>query len=108
MGRGDWPWLILGMMVATYLVRVLPFIVLSQREMPRLLRRFLRYVPVSTLTALIVLLVVAPQGTVSLRPDNAYLWGGLAGALAAWRTRRLLPTLAMGMVCFWAARALWG
>jgi len=100
--------LILGMVAATYSSRYLPFALLEGREMPLLMRRFLRFVPVSVLTALIVLMTVTPRGTIDLRLTNAYLWGGAASAIVAWRTRRLLPTIALGMVFFWLWRFLLG
>lgn len=108
MARIDQAVLILGMIAATYSSRVLPFALLEGREVPPLLRRFLRFVPVSVLTALIVIMTVTPEGAIDLRPTNAYLWGGVASAIVAWRTRRLLPTIALGMAFFWLWRALVG
>ena len=46
--------LILGMMLVTYLPRLLPLAALSQRPLPPLLRRFLRYIPYAALGALII------------------------------------------------------
>lgn len=98
--------LILGMVAATYSSRILPFALLEGREIPHLIQRYLRFVPVSVLTALIVLMTMTPQGTIDLRLTNAHLWGGVASAIVAWRTRRLLPTIALGIVFFWLWRAL--
>ncbi len=46
--------LILGMMVVTYLPRLLPLIALSERPLHPLLRRFFLYIPYTALGALIV------------------------------------------------------
>ena len=106
--RIDLALLILGMIAATYSSRILPFALLEGREIPLLIQRYLRFVPVSVLTALIVLMTMTPQGVIDLRLTNAYLWGGVASTIVAWRTRRLLPTIALGIVFFWLWRALVG
>jgi branched-subunit amino acid transport protein len=46
--------LIAGMMLVTYLPRLLPLATLSKRPLPRLLRRFLGYIPYAALGALII------------------------------------------------------
>ncbi|MDR3588218.1 MAG: AzlD domain-containing protein [Negativicutes bacterium] len=46
--------LIIGMMVVTYLPRLLPLVALSKRPLPGPLRRFLCYIPYAALGALIV------------------------------------------------------
>lgn len=46
--------LVLGMAAVTYLPRLLPLIILTERPLPSFLRRFLLYVPYTALSALIV------------------------------------------------------
>jgi branched-subunit amino acid transport protein len=46
--------MIIGMMLVTYLPRLLPLIAISQRPLHPLLRRFLTYIPFTALGALIV------------------------------------------------------
>lgn len=46
--------LIIGMMIVTYLPRLLPWVVLSKRPLHPLARRFLLYIPYTALGALIV------------------------------------------------------
>jgi branched-subunit amino acid transport protein len=46
--------LIIGMMIVTYLPRLLPLVILSKRPLPPLVRRFLCYIPYAALGALIV------------------------------------------------------
>ncbi len=46
--------LILGMMAVTYLPRLLPLLVMTERPLPPLLKRFLVYIPYTALSALIV------------------------------------------------------
>lgn len=46
--------LIIGMMVVTYIPRLLPLVILSERPLPPAMRRFLTYIPFTALSALIV------------------------------------------------------
>ncbi len=98
--------LILGMMTVTYATRYMILGLWGRAALPKPVLRWLRFVPISVLTAIIVLSTLAPQGTVDLRPANAYFWGGLATALIAWRTRQMLPTIIGGMLFFWLWRLL--
>lgn len=93
-----WLWLTLFVVGAlTYFQRV-SFIAFDDR-LPATgrLRRGLRFVPVSVLTALITsdLLVVGDALLVS--PANARLVAGLVAIVVAWRTRSILWTLLAGM-----------
>jgi branched-subunit amino acid transport protein len=48
-------WLvILGMMVATYIPRLIPLITLTDRPLPPFFRRFLQFIPYTALGALII------------------------------------------------------
>jgi branched-subunit amino acid transport protein len=100
--------LILGMVAVTYAARYGVIGLWGRAALPDLALRWLRFVPVAVLTAVIVLSTFAPQGFVDLRPGNAYLWGGVAAVLIAWRTRHVLLTIAGGMAAFWVWRMLFG
>ena len=93
-----------GMAVVTYFTRF-TMIALLGREMPPLLRRWLRHVPVAVLAALVAPAALAPQGTLRLGP---HALAAVVGVLAAWRTRNVLFTIAAGMAAFWVLRALVG
>lgn len=71
----DVMWIIMGMMVVTFIPRLLPFYLIHNKELPKKLKRFLNYIPVTALGALIV-----PGAIVSIegRP-----WIGLAGFASA-------------------------
>ena len=96
--------LILGMMLVTYATRYTIMGLGGRAALPEPVLRWLRFVPISVLTAIIVLSTLAPQGTVDLRPTNAYVWGGVATVMIAWRTRQMLPTIVGGMLFFWMWR----
>jgi len=92
----------LGMALATYLTRYTMIAALRQ-ETPALLQRWLRYVPVALLAALIVPAALAPQGCLEI---GLRAWAVLAGSLVAWRTRNVLWTILGGLAVFWLFRIL--
>jgi len=91
-----------GMALATYFTRYTMIAALGQ-GVPPLLRRWLRYVPVAVLAALVVPPVVAPQGCLEV---GLRTWAVLAGAIVSWRTRSVLLTILGGMATFWLLKML--
>jgi branched-subunit amino acid transport protein len=71
------------------------------QEMPPLLRRWLRYVPVAVLAALVAPAALAPQGRLEI---GTHAGAVLAGAVVAWRTRNALWAILGGMAVFWFFR----
>src|SRR6185312_9481141 len=88
-------WAILGMAAALYLLRASGF-VLADLAVPEGWARMLSFVPIATLTALIVTSVAA-------RPDQAAIRLCAAGgaALVVWRTRRMWLCIVAGMLFYW-------
>ncbi len=68
-------WIIIGTMIVTYIPRVLPFILISGKPLPRKVVIFLEYIPYAALGALIL------PGAIDAIPDNPLAAGcGLAFA----------------------------
>jgi branched-subunit amino acid transport protein len=89
-----------GMVVVTYGVR-LSFLVFGHGvAFPPWLERALRYVPAAVLTALIVPMALAPQGTVDVSLHNAYLPGAVAAVAVALWTRQTLAAIVGGFVVY--------
>ncbi len=90
---------ILGMGLATFLPRWLPLMWLSGREISPLFGRWLRFVPASILSALVVpSILLDPARDLSLiRPEFLVALPTLA---FAWWTRSLGGTVVVGMVLF--------
>jgi len=93
--------IILGMALATFLIRFSPIALLS-RDVPPLLARWLRYIPVAIFTALVVPGLLAPEGGARIGPE---LWAGLVGLLVAHRSHQVLPVILAGMATYWLLRA---
>lgn len=86
------------------LVLLVPSIVEgSEAEGPSLLQRWLRYVPVAVLAALIAPAVLVFQDRLNIGPRT---WAVLTGAVVAWRTGNVLFTILGGLIAFWVFRVL--
>lgn len=85
--------LVLACALVTALPRVLPLVVLSRLQLPRLVTEWLRYVPLAVLQALLVieLLGAGIEGIVAI---------AAAFAVALW-TRSLLGTVIAGVALYW-------
>lgn len=92
------PWLVMiAVGVLTFSTR-LSFIVLLERwQTPPLLRRALRFVPVSVLTAIIIPELVLPGGEMDISFGNARLLAGIIAILVAWKTKNIVWTIIAGM-----------
>ncbi len=99
---------ILGMAAVTYLLRVLPITVLSRVRIPRPIERWLSFVPVSVMAALVATEVVRPDGRWLAPLSNPYLLAALPTAAVYHKTRSLLGATVVGILCFLALRALVG
>ncbi|MAS35842.1 MAG: branched-chain amino acid transport [Anaerolineaceae bacterium] len=98
--------LVAGMALVTVAIRYPTMAIFGRIPLPDALIRALRYVPVAVLTAIIVPLMIMPDGEVALSLDNAFLIGGIAATVIAWRTKNLLLTIVLGMAIFLIWRAV--
>lgn len=96
--------LIAGMFAVTFSVRYLPLLMSGRIEFPAALERALRFVPVAVLTALIMPMILLPNGQWQLSMGNPYIVASLvAVGVAAWR-KNLLLTIVVGLVVFFVWR----
>lgn len=91
--------ILIGLMtVVTYLPRVFPVIVLSRRRMPPLVERWLSYVPVAVLAALLAPAIFAPAGNLDFSASsNPAFWVSMPVFVMAVVTRNLFATVLTGM-----------
>ncbi|SKA92583.1 Branched-chain amino acid transport protein [Paucidesulfovibrio gracilis DSM 16080] len=97
---------IVGMALVTYIPRALPVLALSSRSLSPGLRRFLSYVPVAVLSALLVPSLLAPDAKLDVSGTNVFLWVSLILLPFCIRTRSFFGTVALGMGL--VALARWG
>jgi branched-subunit amino acid transport protein len=98
---------IAAMTVLTFAVRYSFFALPPEVRFPPWVGRVLAYVPVAVLTAIVVPMVLIPDGEHwDLSWRNAWLVGALASGVIAWRYGKLLVAIAAGFVVFLAWRWL--
>ncbi|MGE5590810.1 MAG: AzlD domain-containing protein [Bacillota bacterium] len=88
---------ILGMAVVTYLPRALPMTVLSRMKLPEAFRRWLGFVPVAVLAALLGPALLLPSGGWQPVRENLPLLASLPAFWVAGKTRDLLGTVLTGL-----------
>ena len=70
-------------------------------RIPDVVLRALRLIPAAVLAALAAPAFVRPGGGWEVPWENLRLMAGVIAALAAWRTRNVLATIAAGMAALW-------
>jgi branched-subunit amino acid transport protein len=88
-------WLILGMGVGVYALR-LAGLIFRDIALPAAWERALRFVPVALLTGLVV---VGLNGQVTVEPFRLIAVAG--AAYAAYRTKKMWACILAGMVVYW-------
>ena len=99
---------IVGMVLVTFLPRVVPVWFLASRSLPPLVVSWLSYVPPAVLAAMLLPSIVAPEGFVDLRWNNLYLMAAIPTLLVAWKTRSMVGSVLIGMALVALARLVWG
>ncbi len=95
---------ILGMALVTYLPRLLPVWLLSNRQLPEVVVTWLRYVPAAVLSAMLVPSILVDGKQLHLAPDNLYLLAFFPTLLVAWKTRSMFGAVVVGMALIALAR----
>lgn len=90
-------WIIAAMGVVTYLPRALPLAVLARTKIPEGFIRWLRFVPVAVLAALLAPELLLRDGAFELSLDNHFLLAAVPCFLVAVKTKNLLLTVGVGL-----------
>ena len=85
----------------TYLLRLSFILIFSNRDVPPLILRILRFVPAAVLPAIIVPAFVFQDSVLRLSLDNPRLIAGILASLVAWYTKNVLATIGSGMGALW-------
>jgi branched-subunit amino acid transport protein len=105
---------ILGMGVVTYLLRLLPLLILARRRparrstMPPWVEAWLRHVPAAVLAAMLFPSLWVAEGQAKLSPNTLYLWAAIPTLAIAWKTRSLFGAVLAGMAVVALGRLLSG
>ncbi len=98
----------LGMLAVTYIPRMAPLVALATRSLPEPVVRWLSFVPVSVLSAMLFPSLLLKDGGFDLSADNFFLWAAVPAFLLAWRTKSFFGTVALGMGLVAAGRYFLG
>lgn len=102
-------WAVIGAMaLANYVVRFLPIAIVSRLELPAPIRRWLSFVPVAVMAALVAGEVLRPGGKAVVPWTNPYLFAAIPTGLVFYKTRSFLGATLAGILFFLAFRALLG
>ncbi len=96
--RSDMIYIIIGMSIVTQLPRLLPLVVLSRLNLPPLVIRWLKQIPIAVLSALLFPSLFMPNGNLSFSLDNTTLLAALPCILVAFKTKNLLLTILTGII----------
>ena len=94
----------LGMLVVTYLPRLLPMLLFSNHHLPPLVVTWLRYVPAAALSAMLLPSLVLAENQLNLRFNNIFLWAAIPTFVVAIKTKSLFGSVIIGMMVVAIAR----
>jgi branched-subunit amino acid transport protein len=99
---------IIGMALTNVVLRFVPLAILSRLALPRVVERWLSYVPVTVMAAILATEVLRPSGAWLPLNDNPYLLATVPTALIYWYTRSFLGATVGGVIAFLAFSYLLG
>lgn len=96
--------IIIGSAIVTFIPRVLPLVVLSRITLPDWGMRWLSFVPVAVMAALVGQELVLPNGKLSLSQTNIELLAAIPTFAVAIISRSLLATVLTGIISMMVLR----
>lgn len=96
--------IIIGASIVTLIPRVLPLVVLSRIQIPEWGMRWLNYVPVAVMAALVGQELLMKKGEWSPLQSNLELLAALPTFIVAKLTRSLLGTVVVGIISIMVLR----
>ena len=100
--------LVIGMAITNIVMRWAPMAVLSRLELPGPVRRWLDYIPVTVMAAIVATQLLHPNGRFALTLANPYLLAAIPTAGVYKFTRSFLAATVAGVLSFLAFRYLLG
>jgi branched-subunit amino acid transport protein len=98
--------LVIGMAVTNIVLRWTPLAIMSRIELPGVVRRWLGYVPVTVMGAIVAMQVLRPQGIIRIDLANPYLLAAVPTAVVYKLTSSFLGATLAGILSFLAFRHL--
>lgn len=98
--------IILGMAAVTYITRIGSLVVFHYTGIPDWLEGWMKHVPTSIFTALIVPALLFPKGYLDITIHNHYLIAGIIAAVVAYKSHNIIMTIGLGMLIMLSFRWL--
>ena len=99
-------WCCLGATLLTVVIKIVPITFLNTDNLPPFLRRWLDFVPVAVMGALVGSDVFFYNGRFDLSSSNLYLLVSIPTIICGIWSKNYLLTIALGLGCIIVARAL--
>lgn len=99
---------IIGMAVLNFAIRFPPIAIVSRVSVPTPILRWLSFIPISVMGALVALEVLRPSGTFIPPATSPYVFAAIATAMIYHFTRSFLGATLAGMALFVLFRSLLG
>ncbi|WP_410511141.1 AzlD domain-containing protein [Paenibacillus sp. BR2-3] len=96
--------IIAGAALVTFIPRVLPLMLLSRINIPEWGMRWLNYVPIAVMAALVAEELFIQDGNLSISSNKAELLAALPAFFVAVKTRSLLGTVITGIISLMVLR----
>ena len=90
---------LLGMMAVTYLPRALPVLALARRSLPEAVLRWLGFIPVAVLSAMLLPSLIVTEKGLDFSAQNIFLWAAIPTFLICWKTKSFVGAIVTGMGC---------
>lgn len=90
--------MIIGMLLVTYLPRVIPLLILTRMEIPEIIICWLRFIPVAILSALLTPGVLIVEGKLMLNYHNIFLLAALPTFITAVYKKNIFLTVIVGLL----------
>ncbi len=90
--------MIAGMLVVTYLPRLLPLAVLTRMEIPEIIIHWLRFIPAAILAALLTPGILLVDGALVLNHHNVFLLAAFPTFVVAIYKKNIFLTVITGML----------
>ncbi len=87
-----------------FFVRVLPVTLFANSTLPVIIQKWLKYIPPSILSALVVSEILVKDNQIYFSFSNLFLIAAFPTFLVAYKTKSLFMTLIFGMLCMMLIR----
>lgn len=100
METNNFLFMILGMVVVTFIPRTLPLFLLGNKELPESIVHWLSFIPAAVLSALLAPSILIKDGSLYLSLENTALLAFFPTLLLAYKTKNIFYTVSGALVFY--------